>query len=71
MKDAISRGEVPLLDVEISQDGTISPEFFRLFQTIRKVLKPAPVSYSAAGQNTRNSTSTTIISRISPSPPLG
>lgn len=44
MKDAMSRGEVPVLDVEIYQDGTISPESFALLISIRKALKPAPRS---------------------------
>ncbi len=44
MKDAISRGEAPLLDVEIYQDGTISPDTFRLLQTIREALKPRSAS---------------------------
>lgn len=40
MKDAMSSGEVPVLDVEIYQDGTISPETLRLFQAIRNGLRP-------------------------------
>ena len=39
MNDAMSRGEVPLLDVEVYQDGTISPETLRLFQEIRREVK--------------------------------
>ena len=41
IKEALSRKEVPLLDVEVYQDGTISPETFQLFQAIRRALKPA------------------------------
>jgi hypothetical protein len=41
LKDALSRKEVPLLDVEVYQDGTISPETFQLFQAIRRAIKPA------------------------------
>jgi hypothetical protein len=40
IKDAISRRNVPLLDVEVYQDGTISPETFRMFQAIRQEIKP-------------------------------
>ena len=39
MNDAMNRGEVPLLDVEVYQDGTISPETLRLFQAIRREVK--------------------------------
>ena len=38
LKDAISRKAVPLLDVEVYQDGTASPETLQLFQTIRREL---------------------------------
>jgi alpha-L-fucosidase len=38
LKDALSRKAVPLLDVEVYQDGTISPETFQLFQTIHQEL---------------------------------
>jgi hypothetical protein len=41
LKDALSRKEVPLLDVEVYQDGTISPETFQLFQAIQRAIKPA------------------------------
>ena len=41
MQDAISRKEVPLLDVEVYQDGTTSPETLRLFQQIRQAIQPA------------------------------
>jgi len=44
LKDAISRKEVPLLDVEVYQDGTTSPETVQLFQTIRRELGPSPNS---------------------------
>lgn len=40
LKDALSRKAVPLLDVEVYQDGTISPETFQLFQTIHRELDP-------------------------------
>jgi alpha-L-fucosidase len=46
LKDALSRKEVPLLDVEVYQDGTISPETFQLFQTIRRELEPPHISTS-------------------------
>jgi hypothetical protein len=42
LKNALSRKEVPVLDVELYQDGTISPETFRLFQAIQHAIKPAP-----------------------------
>jgi alpha-L-fucosidase len=38
LKDAISRKAVPLLDVDVYQDGTISPQTLLLFQTARKAL---------------------------------
>ena len=41
LKDALSRKMVPLLDVEIYQDGTISPQTLQLFQAIRTEIKPA------------------------------
>jgi hypothetical protein len=41
LKDALSRKEVPLVDVEVYQDGTISPETFQLFHAIRRAIKPA------------------------------
>ena len=41
LKDALSRKEVPLLDAEVYQDGTISPETLQLFQAIRHAIKPA------------------------------
>ena len=41
LKDALSRKAVPLLDVEVYQDGTISPETFQLLQAIRRAIKPA------------------------------
>ena len=41
LKDALSRKEVPLLDLEVYQDGTISPETIQLFQEIRRTIKPA------------------------------
>lgn len=42
IKDAVSRRNVPLLDVEIYQDGTISPQTLQMFQAIRRAIKPAP-----------------------------
>jgi alpha-L-fucosidase len=41
LKDALSRKAVPLLDVDVYQDGTTSPETVQLFQTIRRELEPA------------------------------
>lgn len=41
LKDAQSRKMVPLLDVEIYQDGTISPQTLQLFQAIRAQIRPA------------------------------
>jgi hypothetical protein len=38
LKDALSRKAVPLLDVEVYQDGTISPETFQLLQTVKQEL---------------------------------
>jgi hypothetical protein len=40
LEDAFSRKEVPLLDLEVYQDGTTSPETFQLLQTIRHAIKP-------------------------------
>jgi hypothetical protein len=39
LKDAISRKAVPLLDVEVYQDGTISPQTLQWFQAARKVIR--------------------------------
>jgi len=36
IEDSMSRRNVPLLDVEVYQDGTISPETFRMFQAISR-----------------------------------
>ena len=41
LKDALSRKAAPLLDVEVYQDGTISPETFQLLQAIRRAIKAA------------------------------
>lgn len=40
LEDAFSRKEVPLLDVEVYQDGTISPETLQWFQAVRKTIGP-------------------------------
>lgn len=40
IKDAMSRRNVPLLDVEIYQDGTISPQTLKMFEAIRQAIKP-------------------------------
>jgi hypothetical protein len=32
---------VPLIDVEVYQDGTISPQTLQLFQAIRAEIRPA------------------------------
>jgi hypothetical protein len=39
IKDAMSRRNVPLLDIEIYQDGTISPQTLGLFEAIRQAIK--------------------------------
>jgi hypothetical protein len=39
--DAISRRNVPTFDVEVYQDGRISPETLALFKKIRRAIKPA------------------------------
>ncbi len=39
----MSRRSVPLLDVEIYQDGTISPQTLTMFEAIRQAIKPARV----------------------------
>jgi hypothetical protein len=41
LKDALSRKMVPLLDVEVYQDGSTSPETLQLFQDIRAEIKPS------------------------------
>lgn len=41
LKDAQSRREVPVLDVEVYQDGTMSPETLHLFQAIQQELTPS------------------------------
>jgi len=38
--DAISRRNVPTFDVEVYQDGRISPETLTLFKEIRRAIKP-------------------------------
>jgi hypothetical protein len=40
IRDAISRKNVPTFDVEIYQDGRISPETLALFKEIRRAIKP-------------------------------
>ncbi|MGA7340001.1 MAG: hypothetical protein WBX18_05350, partial [Terracidiphilus sp.] len=42
LKDAISRKAVPLLDVEVYQDGTTSPQTLQLLQAIHAEIKPVP-----------------------------
>jgi Alpha-L-fucosidase len=44
LEDAFSRKAVPLLDVEVYQDGTASPETLQLFQAIRRELQSPPNS---------------------------
>lgn len=39
MKDALSRKAVPLLDVEVYQDGTASPETLRELEAMRKSIR--------------------------------
>lgn len=46
LRDAISRKAVPLLDVEVYQDGTASPETLQLFQAVRRGLETSPVTQS-------------------------
>jgi hypothetical protein len=43
IKEAIERRNVPLLDIEVYQDGTISPETFQMFLAIRREIKPASI----------------------------
>lgn len=43
IRAAMSRRSVPLLDVEIYQDGTISPQTLTMFEAIRQAIKPARV----------------------------
>jgi hypothetical protein len=38
IKDCIQRKNVPSFDVEIYQDGTISPQTFQLFKTVKKAI---------------------------------
>jgi hypothetical protein len=40
IRDAIRRKNVPTFDVEIYQDGRISPQTLALFKEIRRVIKP-------------------------------
>ncbi len=40
LKDALSRKMIPLLDVEIYQDGTVSPQTIQLLQSVRRAIKP-------------------------------
>jgi hypothetical protein len=40
IREAISRRNVPTFDVEVYQDGTISPETLALFKEIRRAIKP-------------------------------
>jgi hypothetical protein len=40
IRDAISRRNILTFDVEIYQDGRISPETLALFQEIRRAIKP-------------------------------
>jgi Alpha-L-fucosidase len=41
IEESMRRQNVPLLDIEVYQDGTISPETFQMFQTIRKEIASA------------------------------
>lgn len=41
LEDALIRREIPLLDVEVYQDGTISPETLELLRSARKAVGPA------------------------------
>jgi hypothetical protein len=43
IKDSMKRRNVPLLDVEVYQDGTISPETFQMFQAVRREIKLASI----------------------------
>ena len=36
IEDSMKRRNVPLLDVEVYQDGTISPETFQMFQAVSR-----------------------------------
>ncbi|HYK34721.1 hypothetical protein [Alloacidobacterium sp.] len=39
IKDAMSRRNVPLFDIEIYQDGSISPQTAQMFEAIRRAIK--------------------------------
>ena len=39
IEDSMRRRNVPLLDVEVYQDGTISPETFRMFQIVHREIE--------------------------------
>jgi hypothetical protein len=43
IKESMRRRNVPLLDVEVYQDGTISPETFQMFQTIRRLMSSTSI----------------------------
>ncbi len=63
LKDAFSRRAVPLLDIEVYQDGTTSPETFQLFQTLKRDLDSS--RNSAPGNDPgQNSSSTVVIDRL-------
>jgi hypothetical protein len=49
LKDALSRKAAPLLDVDVYQDGTTSPETLQLFQAVQRELDLTP---SATSGNT-------------------
>jgi hypothetical protein len=40
IRDAISRRNVPTFDVEVYQDGRISPETLALLKEVRLAIKP-------------------------------
>ncbi len=40
LKDALSRKMVPLIDVEVYQDGTTSPQTLELFKALRADIGP-------------------------------
>ena len=63
LKVTLSRKAVPLFDLEVYQDGTISPETFQLFQRIKQELNPS--SNSASGNDPgQDSSSAAIIDRM-------
>ena len=53
IEDSISRRNVPLLDVEVYQDGTISPETFQMFQAVSREVNSKNTHHPACGSASR------------------